>query len=82
MELMVLWAVVIVALIYMMGFFGRHVKGNVMSQAKSVSADPWGDSATYTSNTVSSSDSVSTATSSTSDSVTNTDTSLTLGDLE
>ena len=59
MEMMVLWGVVVVALIWMMGIFGRHVKGNVMAQSKTVSEDPWGTQANYTSKSESNSHTVS-----------------------
>jgi uncharacterized protein (UPF0333 family) len=82
MELMMLWAVVIVALIYMMAFFGRHVKGNVMNQAKTVSGEPWGESAAYTSNSNSDSFTVSNSLGSEVNSNSNTNTDLNLNAVE
>lgn len=67
-ELMILYAVVIVALVFMMGLLGRHSKGYVMNQAKQMSDKPWGDSAVWTSNSTSNSTTTSSATTSTTDS--------------
>ena len=77
-EYAILLAVVIVCLVFMMSFFGRHVKGNVMSQAKSVSEDPWGEGAVFTSNSNSTSNTVSNASSSATNSNSNSNTGLTL----
>ncbi len=80
-ELMILYAVVIVALIFMMGLLGRHSKGYVMNQAKQMSDKPWGDSAVWTSNSNSTSSSTSNATQSTSNSVSSSGENLNLNAL-
>ena len=82
MEMMVLWGVVVIALIWMTGFFGRHVKGNVMNQAKSVSEEPWGTSANYTANNTSNSTTNSNAASSTTNSNSTSNTALNVGALQ
>ena len=79
MEMALLWAVVVAALVYMMAFFGRHVKGNVMNQAKTVSNEPWGESAVYTADSTSTSTTNSSSTQSTTDSNSNSTSNLNLG---
>ena len=77
-EMAMLWAVVIVALVYMMSLFTRHEKGYIMNQAKGVSGEPWGDGALYTSNSNSNSNSTTNATSATTNSNSGSNSTLTL----
>ena len=46
-ELALLFAVVVAALIAMIPLIGRHVKGNAFNQSQSISQMPWGDGAEY-----------------------------------
>ena len=77
-EMAILWTVVVIGLVYMVSFFGRHVKGYVRNQASSVSDDPWGNSAVYLSNSTSNSTSNSDSIQTKSNSLSNSNTKLTL----